>query len=74
MLYMFLSLSHMMFSDGGRFKRIPVFRGPGGGIGFAPPYEFDSLVSLVVYYATNTMEKHNPDLETCLCYPAFAGQ
>ncbi len=27
----------------------------------------DSLLSLVLYYATNTMEKHNPELETqCL--------
>lgn len=57
--------------DGGKFKRIPVFRGPGGGFGFAPPFEFDSLLSLVLYYATNTMEKHNPDLETTLKYPAF---
>jgi len=60
--------------DGGKFKRIPVFKGPGGGFGFAPPYEFDSLLSLVLYYATNTMEKHNPDLETMLKFPAFHKQ
>ena len=58
-------------SDQGKFKRIPVFRDPKGGYGFAPPYEFDSLVTLVLYYATNTMEKHNPDLETVLKFPAF---
>lgn len=58
--------------DRGKFKRIPVFRDPGGGFGFAPPYEFDSLHTLVLYYATNTMEKHNPDLETTLMYPAFS--
>lgn len=61
-----------MSSDRGKFKRIPVFRDPGGGFGFAPPYEFDSLRTLVLYYATNTMEKHNPDLETTLMYPAFS--
>ncbi len=58
--------------DCSRFKRIPVFKDPSGGFGFAPPYEFDSLATLVLYYATNTMEKHNPDLETKLLYPAFA--
>ena len=60
------------YSDRGKFKRIPVFRDPGGGFGFAPPYEFDSLKTLVLYYAINTMEKHNPDLETTLMYPAFS--
>ena len=30
-------------------------------------HSIDSLLSLVLYYATNTMEKHNPELETqCL--------
>ena len=58
--------------DGGRFKRIPVFRGPSGGFGFAAPYEFDSLLTLVIYYASNTMEKHNAGLETNLKCPAFA--
>lgn len=57
--------------DGGKFKRIAVFRGPHGGYGFADPYEFDSLLSLVVYYSTNTMEKHNPGLQAMLTYPAF---
>ena len=61
----------IMCSDQGKFKRIPVFRDPKGGYGFAPPYEFDSLVTLVLYYATNTMDKHNPDLETVLRFPAF---
>ena len=58
--------------DGGKFKRIPVFKGPKGGYGFAAPYEFDTLVTLVLYYAHNTMEKHNAGLETNLKYPAFA--
>ena len=57
--------------DGGRFKRIPMYRDPAGGYGFASPFEFDSLLSLVLYYATNTMEKHNPELETILRYPEF---
>ena len=58
--------------DGGKFKRIPVFKGPSGGYGFAAPYEFDSLQTLVIYYASNTMEKHNAGLETNLKCPAFA--
>ena len=67
---------HCMFvtyacRDGGKFKRIAVFRGPLGGYGFADPYEFDSLLSLVVYYSTNTMEKHNPGLKAMLTFPAF---
>lgn len=57
--------------DGNKYKRIPVYIGTNGGFGFAPPYEFDSLYSLVLYYSCNTMEKHNPDLETTLKYPAF---
>ncbi|XP_064386661.1 sushi, von Willebrand factor type A, EGF and pentraxin domain-containing protein 1-like [Halichondria panicea] len=63
--------SRDMLTDGGRFKRIPMYRDPAGGYGFASPFEFDSLLSLVLYYATNTMEKHNPELETMLRYPAF---
>ncbi len=60
------------YSDGGQFKRIPVYRDPAGGYGFASPFEFDSLISLVLYYATNTMGKHNPELlQTMLKYPAF---
>ena len=39
--------------------------------GFESVFEFDPLLSLVLYYATNTMEKHNPELETMLRYPAF---
>jgi hypothetical protein len=58
--------------DGGKFKRIPVFKGPSGGFGFAAPYEFDSLKTLIVFYASNTMEKHNAGLETNLKCPAFA--
>ena len=46
--------------------------GPNGGFGFAAPYEFDTLGTLVLYYASNTMEKHNADLETNLKFPAFA--
>ena len=59
-------------SDQGKFKRIPVFRDPRGGYGYAPPYEFDSLLSLVLYYAVHTMEKHSPDLKATLQHPAFA--
>lgn len=60
------------YRDGGKFKRIPVFKGPSGGFGFAAPYEFDSLLTLIIYYASNTMEKHNAGLETNLRLPAFA--
>ena len=48
-----------------------VYRDHAGGYGFDSSFEFDSLLSLVLYYATNTMEKHNPELETMLRYPAF---
>ena len=41
------------------------------GYGFESVFEFDPLLSLVLCYATNTMEKHNPELETMLRYPAF---
>ena len=47
-----------------------MYRDLAGGYGFASPFKFDSLLSLVLYYATNTMEKHNPELETMLKYPA----
>lgn len=57
--------------DDGKFKRIPVFRGPGGGFGFAAPFEFDSLLTLVLYYSVNTLEKHNPGLlRAALKFPA----
>ncbi|KAL5486715.1 hypothetical protein EMCRGX_G019231 [Ephydatia muelleri] len=57
--------------DDGKFKRIPVFRGPGGGFGFAAPFEFDSLLTLVLYYSINTLEKHNPGLlRAALKFPA----
>ena len=49
--------------------------GPGGGYGFADPFEFDSILSLVCYYATNTMQRHNDSLQnTVLVYPAFLRQ
>ena len=54
-----------------KIERIPVYRDPAGGYGFASPFEFDSLLSLVLYYATNTMEKHNPEHEIMLRYSAF---
>ncbi len=61
------------YRDGGRFKRIPVYTNSSGGYGFPSPFEFDCLLSLVlqIYYATKTMEKHNPELETMLRYLAF---
>uniref|UniRef100_A0A182NHQ5 Phosphatidylinositol 3-kinase regulatory subunit n=1 Tax=Anopheles dirus TaxID=7168 RepID=A0A182NHQ5_9DIPT len=43
------------------------------GYGFAEPYFiYDSLKSLVVHYATNSLEEHNDLLQTTLKYPAFA--
>ena len=70
-----LTLLLFIYRDEGKFKRIPVFRGPGGGYGFAHPFEFDSLLSLVCYYATNTMQRHNDSLQnTMLAFPAFLKQ
>ncbi|XP_053673468.1 uncharacterized protein LOC128723727 [Anopheles nili] len=43
------------------------------GYGFAEPYFiYDSLKSLVVHYATNSLEEHNDLLQTTLKYPAFS--
>uniref|UniRef100_A0AAG5D8K6 Phosphatidylinositol 3-kinase regulatory subunit n=1 Tax=Anopheles atroparvus TaxID=41427 RepID=A0AAG5D8K6_ANOAO len=43
------------------------------GYGFAEPYFiYDSLKSLVVHYASNSLEEHNDLLQTTLKYPAFA--
>lgn len=70
--FLLLYICHFLYRDDGKFKRIPVFRGPEGGYGFAHPYEFDSLFSLICYYATNTMQRHNMSLQnTALLYPAF---
>ena len=57
--------------DGGMFKRIPVYRDPAGGTDL----HHHSILTLcsvsVLYYVTKTMEKHSPELETMLRYPAF---
>ncbi|XP_058838808.1 uncharacterized protein LOC131694261 isoform X2 [Topomyia yanbarensis] len=43
------------------------------GYGFAEPYNiYDSLKSLVLHYANNSLEEHNDTLQTTLKYPAFA--
>ncbi|XP_053688857.1 phosphatidylinositol 3-kinase regulatory subunit alpha isoform X2 [Sabethes cyaneus] len=42
------------------------------GFGFAEPYNiYDSLKSLVLHYANNSLEEHNDTLQTTLKYPAF---
>ncbi len=52
---------HSSFFPVQRWRKVHVYRYPAGGYGFASPFKFDSLLSLVLYYATNTMEKHNPE-------------
>ncbi|XP_062542671.1 phosphatidylinositol 3-kinase regulatory subunit alpha isoform X3 [Armigeres subalbatus] len=43
------------------------------GFGFAEPYNiYDSLKSLVLHYATNSLEEHNDTLQTTLKYPLLA--
>ncbi|XP_065082145.1 phosphatidylinositol 3-kinase regulatory subunit alpha isoform X2 [Ochlerotatus camptorhynchus] len=43
------------------------------GFGFAEPYNiYDSLKSLVLHYATNSLEEHNDTLQTTLKYPLDA--
>ncbi|XP_021697484.1 phosphatidylinositol 3-kinase regulatory subunit alpha isoform X3 [Aedes aegypti] len=43
------------------------------GYGFAEPYNiYDSLKSLVLHYATNSLEEHNDTLQTTLKYPLLA--
>lgn len=43
------------------------------GYGFAEPYNiYDSLKSLVLHYATNSLEEHNDMLQTTLKYPLLA--
>lgn len=45
------------------------------GYGFAEPYlHFPTLNDLVHYYATNSLEEHNPQLTTTLAYPILAPQ
>lgn len=44
------------------------------GFGFAEPYNiYDSLKSLVLHYAQNSLEIHNDSLKTTLEHPIFAG-
>ena len=43
------------------------------GYGFAEPYNIhESLDSLVLHYAQNSLEEHNESLTATLAYPAFA--
>ena len=45
------------------------------GYGFTEPYLlFPSLVDLVFYCASHSLEEHNPDLTTTLAYPLFGLQ
>ncbi|XP_065905036.1 phosphatidylinositol 3-kinase regulatory subunit gamma-like isoform X2 [Dysidea avara] len=60
--------------DDGKYKRIPVYRGPKGGYGFAEPFEYDSLMSLVLFYSQNNLNKHSAELNTGLLYPALYKQ
>ena len=62
------------FSDDGKYKRIPVYRGANAGYGFAEPFEFSSLLDLVLFYTENNLNKHSAELNTGLLYPAFYKQ
>lgn len=43
------------------------------GYGFAEPYNiYESLMSLVLHYALNSLEEHNDSLTTTLAFPVFA--
>ncbi|XP_062709364.1 uncharacterized protein LOC109409609 isoform X2 [Aedes albopictus] len=43
------------------------------GFGFAEPYNiYESLKSLVLHYASNSLEEHNDTLQTTLKYPLLA--
>lgn len=43
------------------------------GYGFSEPYNiYDSLKTLVLHYAVNSLEEHNETLNTTLRYPVFA--
>lgn len=43
------------------------------GYGFALPYNiYDSLMSLVIHYAQNSLEEHNDALTTTLKYPVYS--
>ena len=43
------------------------------GYGFTEPYlHFPTLNDLVLYYATNSLEEHNPQLTTTLAHPILA--
>lgn len=43
------------------------------GYGFALPYNiYDSLLSLVLHYAHNSLEEHNDALTTTLKYPVYS--
>ena len=69
--FLFYLYTHLPLSDHGRIRHIAVFKNPGGGYGVAPPYEYDSVKALVLYYSLNTMEKHNQESKYKLLYPAF---
>ena len=64
----------LIFSDDGKYKRIPVYRGTNAGYGFAEPFEFSSLLDLVLFYTENNLNKHSAELNTGLLYPAFYKQ
>ncbi len=64
-LHTFIPLCAEM-EAGSRGSPLYRYRYLAGGYGFASLFKFDYLLSLVLYNATKTMEKHNPELETML--------
>lgn len=45
------------------------------GYGFAEPYNiYESLKSLVLHYAQNSLEEHNDSLTTTLAFPVLASR
>ena len=55
--YIYIGHGIPPYRDGGRFKRVLVYRDPAGGYGFASLYSNLTLCSVAT---TNTTEKHNP--------------
>ena len=54
----------------GFVRHIEVKRGPDGCYGFAINYTtYPTLVALVQYYHENTLQVHNPELDTTLKFP-----
>ena len=52
---------------------IRIFQEKDGGFGFAEPYNISSITELVLFYSSNPLNRHNPQLppDLKLEYPYF---